>query len=164
MKINNNKSIESFLVMVLMVVFAAATAFIIIEGKLAFERVTDNKLQDENARIALSYVNKRIRQNDVSGKIIIDSDGVEGIEALRIGYEEEDLYSYIFAYEGMMYECYTDVTPTLALSTPVIAVDNLNFRANGKQIIMSIDYEYHGEDIKLEQTMGIRSEGGDSDE
>ena len=65
-RLNVNSSIESFLVMILMVVFAVSTMFIIVEGKSAFERVTENKIEDENARIAFSYINKRIKQDDVS--------------------------------------------------------------------------------------------------
>ncbi len=95
--LNVNTSIESLLVMILMTIFAVAISFIIMQGKSTFERVTENKIQDENARIAFSYVTKRIKQNDEKNSIKIIDDAVEGIKALRISHSyEEGLYTYIY--------------------------------------------------------------------
>lgn len=162
-RLNINTSIESFLVMVLMIVFAVSTCFIIIQGNSTFERVTENKLEDENARIALSFVNKRIKQNDEINGIDVLEDGVEGLQALRISHKdyEEGLYTYIFYYDGFMYESYTDLEPTIHLSTKIIEVKNLSFEEikDKKQIIMRIDYEYQGKLIPIEQIITLRSRG-----
>lgn len=159
-RMNNNSAIESLLVMMLMVVFAAATAFIIIQGKLAFERVTENKAEDEQARIALAYVNKQIRQNDREDNIVLLQGAVEGHEALRIGYDEPGLYTYIFYDQGTLYECYTDMEPSLDLSTPIAQIGSMDFEITDGMITMSIEYEYHGEIMILDQVMALRS-GGD---
>ncbi|MBN2793785.1 MAG: DUF4860 domain-containing protein [Clostridia bacterium] len=157
-KYNHNSAIESFLVMLLMVVFTAATSLIIIQGKLAFERVTENKSQDENSRIALSYINKRIRQSDQKNGIQLIDNSVEGKEALVIkndlGFE-----TYIFFYDGMLYECYTDEAPTIELSMPLVALDYLDFTLEPNGITMEIIYELHGEDILLDQYIAFRSKG-----
>jgi hypothetical protein len=141
-------------------VFTISIAFIIIQGKLAFERVIENKAEDEEARIALSYVNKRIRQNDVQGQIELLEKSVEGQEALRIAYDEEGLYTYIYFYDGVLYECYTDQIPTVALSTKIATLANFDFDQDNQRITMTLDYEYHGEVMRLEQTMALRSKGG----
>lgn len=160
-RLNVNTSIESFLVMILMTIFAVSVSFIIIQGKSTFERVTENKIQDENARIAMSYVNKRIKQNDEKDGISVVEDAVEGITALKISHAsyEEGLFTYIFYYKGIMYECYTDILPTIQLSTEIVPVSNLSFEENNGQIIMKLDYEYQGEMIPIEQKTSLRSKG-----
>ncbi len=155
-RMNINTSIESFLVMVLMIVFAVSTMFIIIEGKEAFERVTENKIEDENARIALSFVNKRIKQDDFTGSIEVIEDGVEGIKSLRVNHGD-GMYTYIYEYDGIMFECYTDEEPSLNLSTEIVPVKNLEFEMIGNQIVMTLDYEYHGTMIPIEQITTLRS-------
>lgn len=165
-RLNVNSSIESFLVMMLMTLFAISVSFIIIQGKSTFERVTENKVQDENARIALSYVNKRLKQNDEFGGVDVIENAVEGLTALRISHEsyESGLFTYIYYYKGLMYECYTEIEPTIQLSTKIIPVDNLNFEKEGNQIVMTIDYEYHGKIIPIEQRTTLRSKGVSHDE
>ena len=162
-RLNVNTSIESFLTMILMTIFAVSTCIIIIQGQRTFERVTENKTDDENARIALSYVNKRIKQNDEKNGVLVLENAVEGLTALRISHEEyeEGLFTYIFYSDGYMYECYTDIIPTIHLSTEIVPVKNLSFKAredNG-QIVMSLEYEYQGEKIQIEQITTLRSMG-----
>lgn len=161
-RLNINASIESFLVMLLMIAFTISIAMIIIEAKGAFERVTENKLQDEQARIAMSYVNKRIKQNDILDAIEVVENGVEGHTAIRIAHDYEDaLYTYIFYSEGMLYECYTSMEPSLALSTEIVAAEDIEFSQSGNKIVMSILYEYQGREITLEQATYLRTGGPD---
>jgi putative component of toxin-antitoxin plasmid stabilization module len=157
-RLNINSSIESFLVMILMIVFAVSIMFIIVEGKSAFERVTENKIEDENARIAFSYINKRIKQNDVSGAIKIVNDGVEGYEALSINHGD-GLYTYIFYKDGILYECYTDEIPSIQLSTEIVPVKALEFTQDDNKITVILEYEYQGNLIPVEQVTYLRSEG-----
>ncbi len=163
-RINVNTSIESFLVMILMTIFAVSISFIIMQGKATFERVTENKIQDENARIAFSYVNKRIKQNDEKNSIKVIENAVEGLDALRIAHSyEQGLYTYIFYYEGFMYECYTSIEPTIRLSTEIVAIKDLSFKEEEHKIITRLLYEYQGQDILVDQITSLRSEG-DKDE
>lgn len=162
-RLNVNTSIESFLVMILMAIFAVSISIVIIQGKLTFERVTENKVEDENARIAFSYVNKRIKQNDEENSIEVVENAVEGLQALRITHSqyEEGMITYIFYSGGYMYECYTDVVPTINLSTEIVPVKNLSFREikDKGQIVMNLDYEYQGKVIPIEQITTLRSRG-----
>lgn len=157
-----NSSIESFLVMILMIVFAVSTMLIIVEGKEAFERVTQNKIEDENARIAMSYVNKRIKQDDMSGSVQVLEDAVEGLPGLRINHGD-NLFTYIYYKDGIMYECYTDSVPTFNLSTEIVAVNDLTFEKVDKKIIMSLTYEYQGVDIPIQQVTSLRSKEVDDE-
>jgi hypothetical protein len=156
-RLNINTSIESLLVMILMVIFAFSTIFIIVEGKSAFERVTDNKIEDENARIALSYVNKRIKQDDRSDSINLIEDAVAGQDALKIDHGD-GLSTYIYSFEGIMYECYTDTVPTFELSTEIVPVNHLSFKIEDRTVHMSLTYEYHGKNIQVTQKTHLRSE------
>lgn len=156
-RLNVNTSIESLLVMILMVIFALSTMLIIVEGKSAFERVTENKIEDENARIALSYVNKRIKQDDRSGSVELVDDALMGQSALRVDHGN-GLSTYIYSYEGYLYECYTDTVPSLELSTEIVPVKNLSFEVEDRCVLMSLAYEYHGKMIQITQKTYLRSE------
>jgi hypothetical protein len=162
-RISSKNNIESFLVMILMVVFAVSISFIIIQGKLAFERVTENKIEDENARIALSYINKRVRQNDQQDGFKLLENSVEGATALRISHDEEGLFTYIFHHEGVLYECYTDTEATIKFSSPIIEISQLTMQLDGNLLLIEIPYEYHGNMITLEQIIHLRSEGASYD-
>lgn len=156
-RLNINTSIESLLVMILMVIFALSTMLIILEGKSAFERVTENKIEDENARIALSYVNKRIKQDDQTNAIQLIESAVMDEEALRIDHGQ-GLYTYIYSFDGMMYECYTDTVPSLNLSTEIVPIPQLDFDMVDSTVLMTISYEYQGQMIEVTQKTYLRSE------
>ena len=105
-----------------------------------------------------SYINKRIKQDDVKGAVEVLDDGVEGHKALRIDHGD-GLYTYIFYNEGILYECYTDVMPSLELSTAIVAVNQLEFYQDKQKITVKLSYEYQGNLIPVEQVTYLRSEG-----
>ncbi|MFO7637160.1 MAG: DUF4860 domain-containing protein [Clostridia bacterium] len=134
-KRNRNTQIESILVIFLIICFCVAAAALIRSGQQSFRRIVDNKNQTENLRIAFSYVNMRIRQNDIGGNVVFRENAVESEDALTIYHAglEEGLVTHIFHKDGVLWEWYgyRDDVPTKDYSFKIIELDNLALGYDG---------------------------------
>lgn len=150
------------MVILLMIVFAASISVLIVQGSRTYRTIIDNKNDEEHVRIAISYINMRIKQNDVAKSIYILPNHIEGKDALVIEHhgEEEGLSSYIFFYEGILYECYTDAEPTLMMSSEIIPLRGITFgkKADKNMLIVTIDYNYGGNAIAIENYIALRTD------
>lgn len=156
-----NVSVESIMVILLLIVFAAAICVLIFEGSRTYRTIINNKNQDENVRIALSYVNMRIKQNDIEDSITIDPSGNQGSSVLILTHhgEEEGLYSYIYHRDGILWECYTDGLLDHSLSSEIVPAESIHFRFNseGSQIVTRIEYMRSGESASMSQLTTLRT-------
>lgn len=158
-----NISLESILVMILLVIFAISSSIMIVQGSQSYNHIIKDKESAENARIALSYINMRVKQNDVAGKIRVETNQVEGQEALIIEHsgEEEGYQTAIFWMDGSLWECYTDqaTKPTKALSSEIVQLDALNFYFDEtKNVInVTIEFQYGKEIMSLDSKITLRT-------
>lgn len=136
----NNLSIESFLVMTLLVVFAVAMSIVIVRGSDSYQRLLDRKENQENARIAISYVSLKFKQNDRVGDIKYQSDGVEGNPTLVVKHSgKESAYStYIYHYDGYLRSCYTDKIPLINLSEVIVPLEKVSFELVDELLTMEV--------------------------
>lgn len=165
----NNISIEAILVMLLLVIFSISIAILIIQGSASYDRIIQNKEQQENARIAFSYVEMRIRQNDVKGKIeyqadIMSQSGLDhvvpGIKIIHSG-EELGYVTYVYFEAGKLWECYTDddAAPTLELSYEIAQVEDMTFSMNEQKdsLLTTVTYLENSKAITLSSYVHIKS-------
>lgn len=143
----NNLSIESFLVMTLLVIFAIAMSIVILRGSDSYERLLSKKENEENMRIAFSYMNLQVKKNDRADAIELIDEGVEGQKMLAFRHdgEENGYTTYVYYNEGYLMECYTDETPTLLLSEEIVEVEELVFDYDDVLLSVTVGYESHGE-------------------
>lgn len=157
----SNVSIESIMVMLLLIGFAVSVSLMIMQGSQIFERTLESKENDENIRIAMSYVNMKVKQNDIKDKIYVVENAVEGRPALVIEHVEmeEGFYSYIFHADGYLYECWTDEVPTVELSMTIIPLEGIRFDEDSKkgQFLVTYDKMDGEEKIQIEQLITLRS-------
>jgi hypothetical protein len=162
-----NVSFESILVMMLLIIFAVSTCLMIIEGSESYRTILKQKEIEENARIALSYINMRIKQNDVQDHITIEKGLVEGRDVLTLMHsgEETGYITYLFWDEEYLWECYTDVStkPTKDLSERIVPIDNLNFSMDQEQnsVNIQIQYSYGKKQLTLNNLVAIRTSKGE---
>lgn len=157
-KSKSRRTIETFLTLFLLIVFTYFIAVMVIESKHSFDRVSKNKTQDEDVRIALSYVQKILVKNDSQGAISLED--VDGRQVLRINHD--DTWStYIYFEEGYLYEQYTDKALDFSLSRALVALKDLSFDfAKDKgQILTHVLYEYQGDWIEITQKTSLKSVG-----
>lgn len=156
-----NASVESIMVTLLLIIFAAAICILIFEGSRTYRTIITNKTQEENVRIALSYINMRIKQNDIEDHITIDPSGFEGDSVLVLKHhgDEEGLLSYIYFADGRLWECYTDGPLDPSLSSEIISVEDIDFRYNseGNQIITTIHYLQGDMVVQMDQLTTLRT-------
>lgn len=91
-------SVESILVMFLFIMFSASIGILIVEGQESYEAIIKSKNENEDMRIAFSYISKKIKQNDIVGHIeVVDNpyNDYKGLK-LKLSGEEEGYYTYIF--------------------------------------------------------------------
>ncbi|MCK8061380.1 MULTISPECIES: DUF4860 domain-containing protein [unclassified Fusibacter] len=156
-----NVSIESFLVIILMMIFATAVCILIVQGSATFERALEKKTSEENLRIAMSYINMSIKQNDSLDSITLTQNAFKDSDALKLshGQEEQGLVTYIFYYDGYLYECYTDTKPSLELSTPIVKLDGMTISSEkeGGLIVITYNHLLNHKEVEIDQRIALRT-------
>lgn len=158
-KSKSRKTIETFLTLFLLILFTYFIAVMVVESKNSFSRVSKNKREDEDVRIALSYVQKMILKNDRVGAIELIDD-INGQGVLKINHNES-WSTYVYFKGGYLYENYTDSSPDFSLSTPLVPLKDLSFAwlAEKNQIEVSSWYEYQGKWLEIKQRTTLKSVG-----
>ncbi len=145
-KRTKSSSIESFLVILLFIIFASAIAVIILQGGRTFDRIIVEKDNAENFRIASSYINMVIVQNDLAGNITVEEDffGNQTALVVRHGAEEAGLITYIYYKDGYLWELYLDEseTPIHDFATKIVAVEGIKFNYLTAEHAIGVDYLY----------------------
>jgi len=103
-------SVESILVMFLFIIFTSAIGLLIVEGQESYQNIIDEKAETENQRIGISYVTKKVKQNDFAGNITVNGHKYNDLMAIEVEMmaEEEGYITYIVCYEDGIYEVYQD--------------------------------------------------------
>ncbi|MDF1617788.1 DUF4860 domain-containing protein [Petrocella sp. FN5] len=120
-----NISVESIMVILLMIIFAVSISVLVYQGSQVYETILRDKEMAENNRIALSYINMKIKQNDTKDAIYLDTYPSVNEDVLVILHHglEKGLITYVFFHEGALWECYTDGDLDLAISSKIIPLE-----------------------------------------
>ena len=166
---SGNTLIELIMVMVLMIFFGITIFTLIQAGSRTEQKIIDNKNAQVDARIAMSYINVRIRKNDSTGKVEVapvEHTGRNGI-LLRYRSFEGDYDRWIYYNDGVLLECLTDpdVQPDDNLAQPIIEVNDFNVEYDGEtnSVTTTLNYMYNEELEEIETKIKLRntkSEGG----
>lgn len=83
-------------------VFAVSAFTVLLLSAHVYADQTAHTQSDYQASTPLSYIREKVRQNDVSGAISVGT--IDGANCLIL--ENEDTYTYIYAYDGNLKELY----------------------------------------------------------
>lgn len=162
MKRRIHVSVESMMVILLLIMFAVAISVLIYQGSVTYKKIIDNKNNEENTRIALSYINMRIKQNDMVNRVYIMDKGYEGEDVLVIKHHgaEDGLVSYVYIKDGYLWECYTDGDLDHNLSSEIIPLESLEFELsnNNRTIVTTVMYKDGDNLLSLKQQSTLRSD------
>lgn len=154
--------VEMIMVMALLALFGITIYTLIYSGESTQDRILQEKNAQSDARIALSYINVRLRQNDVNGKIAVEKIELTGENAIVIKERDED-YAYdtwIFCYDGKLFECFTDpdVQPTELGSFYIVDSEGVETELNDDGTITNTVYYYYGDALtSISSTIYLRS-------
>ena len=173
-KLNNRGSstIELILVLLLLLLFGITTFTLVFTGSDTYQRISDNKNAETDARIALSYLNVKIRQNDMAGKIEVKNFPDTGRPALVL-YDtdpDSDLITWIFWDDGKIVECLVsegeDPNPDWGFTIVEIDDFTISYDEDAQMITGTVGYNYSGQMISRSCQIVIRSaqgaEGGET--
>jgi hypothetical protein len=153
--------VELAMVMLLLALFGITIFTLIITGADTQARIIREKDAQAEARVALSYISVRLRQNDSEGKISVEPVELTGQNAIVIQERTFD-YEYdiwIYSHNGRLYECLTDPgqQPQELLGIPIIEIERLETELDGGVITNTVYYYYDGELNQLSSTIYLRS-------
>ena len=154
---NKVLAIESIIVMLVLILFALVVFVVIDAGVGAYDNIIDEKQDTESARVAYSYINMKIKQNDVSGCIsVVDS---EFGGTLKIDVADTDYCTYIFFLDGTLYECLVkgENQPSVNAANKITEIGGFYIYMRDSLIYISCICA-DGEDIQtVEGIVGLRS-------
>ncbi len=150
-------AIESMIVMFVLILFAFVVFLVIDAGTNAYNNITNDKVSTESARVAYSYINMKIKQHDAS-------DGVNVIQTefgdtLKIDFEDSEFSSFIFFFEGALYECLSksDIMPKVDASNMITKLMGISIEKDGSYIHIECVTQ-NGEQSEITRgTVGLRS-------
>lgn len=149
LKANRGQSlIELIIVMAMIGLLGGAIMGLMATGGSAYQKVTAVQDVQREARLALSYVTVKVRQNDVSGGIV-----VLGPSSLRIFRPAPATGQWDIGIAG------SDLVETTATGTSIIAEDvgfGVTFDNLTKQLQITITYD--GGAKQLTETITLRSD------
>ena len=168
-KFTNEKGsslIELTMFMLLFIVFCFTTYTIICAGSMAQQKITDDRDVQIDVRIALSYLDTKLRQNDEAGKISIEKNPIDGRNAVLIKNREEgsEHDTWIYSLNDTIYEFLglPDESPDENLSIPIMQSEGLlyeiGYNADTNSIDNTIKYDYSGEKKELSSIVHLRSD------
>lgn len=156
-------AIESLLVSILMIIFASAIALIILRGSQTFEAMADAREDDENLRIAMSYIAMMTKQNDRQAAINTFYSPLDGNSALRITHDadESGLATYVFSYGGALYEQYDSIDTPLSVEkavkiAPLKGID-FDYQVDTHRLIVTYTTEKDQQLIDYQQILALKA-------
>ena len=112
--------IELVLVMLLLIIVAVSVFLLTSAGSSAYARLSGNRSTSSDLRIALSYIDVRIKKLDGVGRVTVSPAPFGGGEALRLTQtiEGRDYETYLYVDQGSLKELIIEkgraVTPDMA--------------------------------------------------
>lgn len=156
-------AIESLLVSILMIIFASAIALIILRGSQTFEAMANAREDDENLRIAMSYIAMMTKQNDRQAAISTFDNPLDSSTALRIVHDadESGLATYIFSHQGALYEQYDNLDAPLSVElavkiAPLTGID-FDYQAATHRLIVTYTTEKDQQLINYQQILALKA-------
>ncbi len=148
-------AIESIVVMLVLLVFACVAFLVIDSGSDVYTKILDEKEDTQNARVAYSYIDNKIKQHDKQNCIsVVDTDFGS---TLKI---DSGAYTiYIFYADGAMYECLTkeDTAPKVDAANKITNLGGLEFHRDGELIQIVCTCGSGERRQSVEGTVGLRS-------
>lgn len=154
---NKVLAIESIVVMFVLILLSFVVFLIIRSGSNAYENIINEKHNAESARVAYSYINMKIKQNDSSGFIsVIDT---EYGDTLMIDSGDGEFCTYIFFTKGTLFECLTRKgdSPNVDASNSITGLDGFRISFGEGYIDIVCISESGGNAQTFEGTVGLRT-------
>jgi len=154
---NKVLAIESIVVMFVLILLSVVVFLVVRSGSQAYGNIVNDKQNTESARVAYSYINMKIKQNDAAGRVgIVET---EFGNTLKIDMENDKYCTYIFFSEGTLYECLTkqDMQPKPETANRITDLYGFSITGSGNYIDIVCVSESGGASQVIKGTVGLRT-------
>ena len=150
-------SVEMVMVMLVLVIFALVVFALIGAGTNAYNGILGDKENMQSARVAYSYVNMKLKQNDAQGLVSVAQ--TDFGDTLVIQSKNGDYFTYLFFSEGALYECVTvkGKEPAVAASNRVTMLEGFEVKQHDSYIDITCICKNGDRLLSVEGTVGLRS-------
>ena len=154
---NKVLAIESIVVMIVLILMAFVVFLVIRSGAGAYDGIVSDKQNTESARVAYSYINMKIKQNDAAS--LIDIVDTEYGNTLEMDIGETGFVTYIFFSDGALYECLTkhDMPPKVENANIITKLNAFDISLDNSCIHITCVCENDGDRKVVTGTVGLRT-------
>ncbi len=116
-------SFQFIFIMLLYLIIVVLSVMIISLGKNIYDNINEDRNTNYELRVSLFYIANKIRQSDKKGTVEIKQ--LHGVNAVVINevYDEEKYQTWIYFYDGAIYEMFTDEETTFDLADGMKVVE-----------------------------------------
>lgn len=120
---SNQFSFQFIFIMLLYLLIVILSVMIISLGKNIYDNINEDRNTNYELRVSLFYIANKIRQSDKKGTVEIKQ--LHGVNAVVINevYDEEKYQTWIYFYDGAIYEMFTDEETTFDLADGMKVVE-----------------------------------------
>lgn len=126
----NQFSFQFVFIMIINLIIVILSVMIISLGKNIYDNINNDRNTNYDLRVSLSYIANKIRQSDKKDAVeITELNGINSVVINEV-YDEEEYRTYIFFYDGAIYEMFTDRDSAFELSDGMKITDVDLFEIN----------------------------------
>ena len=126
----NQFSFQFVFIMIINLIIVILSVMIISLGKNIYDNINNDRNTNYDLRVSLSYIANKIRQSDKKDAVeITELNGINSVVINEV-YDEEEYRTYIYFYDGAIYEMFTDRDSAFDLSDGMKITDVDFFEIN----------------------------------
>ena len=155
-------SIEVLATMLLLLLLGICIFSLAITSTSAYERIYEEKSVSTSVRTALSFIEIKIRQNDIQGAIRIENNPINQEPSLVITEEYDSKFyeTWIYRSGGKLREAFMPVgePPADELSFEITDLDGFEISKDGNCILVSVRADRQNKRVSLDSRILLRSD------
>jgi len=118
-------SFQLIFIMVLFLIIVILSVMLIVFGKNIYENINEERTNNYELSVSLSYIANKVRQSDKSNTINLKTLNDENALVINEMYDNEHYETWIYFYNNAIYEIFTD--------------ENSNFKMEDGMKIIDVD-------------------------
>ena len=102
-------SMQGVFVFVLLGLFALMSTLMVLLGAQMYRGTVDRSVKNNDYRVLSAYVRSMVRAEDGAGAVTVEERDGSPVVAMREVIDDEEYVTWIYQYEGQLYELFTDL-------------------------------------------------------
>ena len=137
---NVQHSMQGVFVFVLLGLFALMSTLMVLLGAQMYRGTVDHAERNNERRVLGAYVRSMVRAEDAKGAVTVDEVDGTPLVALYEEIEGKQYVTWIYAYDGSLYEQFTDAEYAFdpAAGTPICPVNSFAAELDGGLLTMEM--------------------------